>query len=114
MLIGAAVVGAAWLTLNAILGYLGLPPFAPYPVGAEGGLQVPLATVLLLGSIVAGIALSAISQLVINASARSAARRARKSLDAAVAEVAQARVLAPAEAEVGRYQAARKAIDQLL
>lgn len=114
VLIGAAVVGAAWLTLNAILGYLGLPPFAPYPVGAEGGLQVPLATVLLLGSIVAGIALSAISQLVINASARSAARRARKSLDAAVAEVAQARVLAPAEAEVGRYQAARKAIDQLL
>lgn len=114
VLIAAVALGALWLTLNAILNYFGLPPFAVYPVGPEGGLRVPTATVLVLGGVVAGIALSGISQLIIGASANGAARRARKALEASVAEVARERVLAPAEEIVAAHAAARKAVDALL
>jgi GTP-binding protein EngB required for normal cell division len=114
VLIGAVVLGALWLTLNAILGCLGLPPFATYPIGPEGGLQVPTATVLVLGGVVGGIALSGVSQLIINASANAAARRAKKALESSIGEVARARVLAPAEAVVATHAAARDAVDALL
>ncbi|MBK7820926.1 MAG: 50S ribosome-binding GTPase [Tessaracoccus sp.] len=114
VLIAAVAVGALWLTLNAILNYFGLPPFATYPVGPEGGLRVPMATVLVLGGVVAGIALSGVSQLIIGASANGAARRARKALEASVAEVARERVLAPAEEVVAAHAAARRAVDALL
>lgn len=114
VLIGAVVLGVLWLTLNAILGYVGLPPFATYPIGPEGGLQVPTATVLVLGGVVVGIALSGISQLIITASANAAARRARKALESSIAEVARDRVLAPAEAVVATHAAARAAVDDLL
>ena len=107
------MVGVGWLTLNVVLGYLGLPAVGTVPIGREGGLQVPLPTVLLIGGLLAGIVVSAISQLIINATARGAARRARRSLEKAVAEVARDRVLAPAEAEVERYVTARKALDRL-
>ena len=113
LLIVAVVVGVGWLTLNVVLGYLGLPAVGTVPIGREGGLQVPLPTVLLIGGLLAGIVVSAISQLIINATARGAARRARRSLEKAVAEVARDRVLAPAEAEVERYVTARKALDRL-
>ena len=108
------VLGALWLTLNAILGYLGLPPFATYPIGPEGGLQVPTATVLVLGGVVGGIALSGVSQVISNASANAAARRAKKALESSIGEVARARVLAPAEAVVATHAAARDAVDALL
>lgn len=114
LLIVAVVVGVGWLTLNMLLAYLGLPPFGVVPIGPEGGLRVPLPTILLLGGLLAGVVLSACSQLVINAAARGAARRARRALEKSVAAVAAAEVLAPAEAEVGRFLAARKRLDSIV
>ena len=73
-----------------------------------------MATVLVLGGVVAGVALSGVSQLIIGASANGAARRARKALEASVAEVARERVLAPAEEVVAAHAAARRAVDALL
>jgi len=113
LLIAAVVVGVGWLTVNMVLGYFGLPALGTVPIGPEGGLRVPLPTILALGGLLAGIILSAVSQLIIAATARGAARRARRSLEAAVAEVARRRVVEPAEAEVARYALARKALDRI-
>ncbi|NHB85747.1 hypothetical protein G7085_17295 [Tessaracoccus sp. HDW20] len=114
LLIAAVVVGVGWLTVNMVLGYFGLPPLGTVPIGTEDGLRVPLPTVLTLGGLLAGVILSAVSQLIIAATARSAARRARRSLEAAVAEVARRRVVEPAEAEVARYASARRALDRIV
>ncbi|MFT3889397.1 MAG: 50S ribosome-binding GTPase [Arachnia sp.] len=113
VLIVAVAVGALWLTLNALLGYFGLPPLGTVPLGPEGGLRVPLPTVLVLGGVVAGIVLSAVSGLIVRASANAAARRARKALEASIAEVARTRVLGPAEAVVAAHAEARAAVDAL-
>ncbi|WP_077684810.1 hypothetical protein [Tessaracoccus aquimaris] len=75
---------------------------------------MPLPTILAIGGLLAGIVLSVVSQLIIGATARAAARKARKSLEAAVREVAVDKVVAPAEAEVERYAKARKALDRLI
>lgn len=114
LLIVAVVVGVGWLTLNMGLAYLGLPPLGVVPIGAEGGLQVPLPTILLLGGLLAGVLLSACSQLVISVSARGAARRARRALEKSVAAVAETQVLAPAEAEVARFATARRLLDGIV
>ncbi|SHI71332.1 50S ribosome-binding GTPase [Tessaracoccus bendigoensis DSM 12906] len=114
LLIAAVVVGLGWLTVNGLLGYFGLPGLGMVPIGPEGGFRVPLPTILSLGGLLAGVLLSVCSQLIIGATALDAARRARKSLDAAVAEVARSRIVAPAEAEMARYVAARKALDRIL
>ena len=114
VLIAAVVVGLGWLTLNAVLGYLGLPPFANYPLGPEGGLQVPVPTVLLLGGVLGGILTSGLSQLAINAAAGSSARRAQKALRSSVEAVAQRSLVGPAMSQVQDYAAARAAIDRLL
>lgn len=114
LLIAAVVVGVGWLTLNMLLGYFGLPQLGIVPIGPDGGLQVPLPTVLSLGGLLAGVLLSAAAQLVIRLAAGGAARRARRALEASVAAVARFRVIEPAEAEVARYAAARKALDRLV
>ncbi len=114
LLIAAVVVGLGWLTLNMLLAYFGMPPLGVVPIGPEGGLQVPLPTILAIGGLLAGIVLSVVSQLIIGATARGAARKARKSLEAAVREIAVDKVVAPAEAEVERYAKARKALDRLI
>ncbi|MHA6511277.1 GTPase [Tessaracoccus sp. Z1128] len=113
LLIGAVVVGLGWLTVNVVLGYFGLGQLTTMPVGPADGPQVPLPTLLALGGVAAGILLSGGSQLAIGVSADRSARRARKALDASVAAVARALVLAPAEGEVQRYAAARAALDRL-
>ena len=114
VLIAAVVVGLGWLTLNAVLGYLGLPPFANYPLGPEGGLQVPVPTALLLGGVLGGILTSGLSQLAINAAAGSSARRAQKALRSSVEAVAERSLVGPAMSQVQDYAAARAAIDRLL
>ncbi|MDO5677814.1 MAG: 50S ribosome-binding GTPase [Propionibacteriaceae bacterium] len=114
VLIVAVVAGALWLTLNVLLSYFGLPKVDIYPVGPEGGLQVPVPTIMIIGGVLLGIVLSAVSGLMIRASANSAARRAQKALNKAVAEVSLDHVLAPAEAELKRYSQARELLDRLV
>jgi len=113
LLIAVVVVGLGWLTLNAVLGYFGLGVLPMFPLGPEDGLRVPVPTLLVAGGVVAGLLVSGLSRLVISAAAGAAARRARKRLESAVAEVAEERVLAPARAEVARHDAARAALDRL-
>lgn len=113
-LIAAVVAGVAWLTLNVVLGYFGLPRVEVYPMGPEGGLQVPVPTLMVIGGVLLGIVVSALSGLVIRATASSAARRAERALRASVAQVAAERVIAPAEAEVRRYAGARSRLDRII
>ena len=113
LLIAAVAVGALWLTLNVVLGYFGLPRVDVYPMGPEGGLQVPVPTILVVGGVVLGLVLSGVSGLAIAASANGAARRAQRALEASVAGVAEEQVLKPAEAEVERYADARRAVASL-
>lgn len=113
LLIAAVVVGALWLTLNVVLSYFGLPRVEVYPVGPEGGLQVPMPTVLVIGGIVAGIVLSGVSGIIIRIAANGAAKRAKRALTASVAQVTEEQILEPARAEVARYAQARRAVDAL-
>lgn len=113
VLIIAVVAGALWLTLNVLLSYFGLPKVDVYPMGPEGGLQIPVPTIMILGGVLVGIVLSALSGLLIRASANGAARRAKKALHKSVAEVGAQHVIAPAEAEVRRYVQARELLDKL-
>ncbi|MFD0867080.1 ABC transporter, partial [Tessaracoccus lubricantis] len=114
LLIAAVVAGALWLTLNVVLGYFGLPRVDVYPMGPDGGLQVPVPTLMVIGGLLLGIVLSALSGLAINAAANGAAKRARKALAVSVAEVGREHVVAPAEAEVQRYAQARAAVDRIV
>ncbi|WP_040281717.1 GTPase [Tessaracoccus massiliensis] len=113
-LIVAVVAGALWLALNVVLSYFGLPKVEIYPLGPEGGLQVPVPSIMVIGGVLLGIVLSAVSGVAIRIAANGAAKRARKALDKAVAEVGARHVVAPAEAEVQRYGKARELLDRLL
>lgn len=113
-LIVAVGLGALWLALNVVLSYFGLPKVDTYPLGPEGGLKIPVPTIMVLGGVVAGIVLSTLSGFAIRAAAKSAERRAKKALDAAVATVGREQVVAPAEAEVQRYAQARAALDRVM
>lgn len=114
VLIVTVVAGGLWLALNVVLSYFALPRIEVYPLGPEGGLQVPVPTIMVIGGVLAGIVVSAVSGLLIRASANGAARRAKKALHKSVAEVSLDHVLAPAEAEIKRYVQARETLDRLV
>lgn len=113
LLIAAVIVGLGWLTINFILTYLGLPELPRVAVGGEDSLQVPLPTLLLGGGLILGFVLSVVAGLFVNLGAKAAARRARRVLRREVAEIAAADVVAPLEAELDRYQRARKILRKL-
>lgn len=93
VLLGAAVAGALWLGVLAVLAYLRLPE----PRTPEWG-PFPVPTALLGGGLLAGLVLALLAGLVARLVARRRARRARTRLHAAVAAVARERVTGPAEA----------------
>src|SRR5699024_2070186 len=79
LLFAAALTGAVWLGVLAVLGYLQLPePQTP----ALGPLPWP--TALLLGGLVSGVLLAAVGRLLARVGARRAARRARVRLAARI------------------------------
>src|SRR5207237_850020 len=80
----------------AVLGYLRLDDVVPVP--EVRGIAVP--TWLLVGGVIAGLLASLIARLVNGAAASRRARRAEKSLHAAVSEVAQELVVGPVESEL--------------
>lgn len=94
VLFGVAVAGAVWLAALAALSYLRLPDPVPH-IGAA-----PVPTVLLLGGLLAGLLLALVCRPFVRIGARRRATRARRSLDAAVDEVARRAVLAPLAAEL--------------
>lgn len=101
----AAVAGLGWLALGYALRALALPPLEPPRVGA-----VPLPTVLLLGGLLAGLLLAALTRPVVRWAAHRARARAERRFTSAVAAIGREYVVAPAEAVLARYGQARQAL----
>ncbi|MFI1196088.1 GTPase [Micromonospora sp. NPDC020750] len=101
----AAVAGLGWLALGYALRALGLPALEYPRVG-----EAPLPTVLLLGGLLAGLLLAALTRPVVRWSARRARHRAEKRLTAAVDAVGREYVVTPVRAVLDRYGQARQAL----
>ncbi|MEU4472682.1 GTPase [Micromonospora sp. NPDC023888] len=101
----AAVVGLGWLVLGYALRALGLPALDNPTVG-----QVPLPTLLLLGGLLAGLLVAALTRPVVRWAARSARARAEQRLTAKVALVGDEYVLTPVRTVLGSYAQARDAL----
>ena len=95
-LVLAAAAGALWLVALAGLGYLQLEDAIPTP-DVEG---FPLPTVLLLGGLLAGLVLAALTRYANGIGARRRGRRAGKALRSRVEDVAETGILAPVREEL--------------
>jgi GTP-binding protein EngB required for normal cell division len=95
-LAAVAAVGALWLVALAGLGYLQLQDAVPHPK-LEG---FPLPTVLLLGSLLAGLLVAALTRWANGIGARRRGRRAARALRRSVEEVAETGILEPVRAEL--------------
>ena len=109
LLIVAALAGAVWLGVLAVMAYLQVPtPDLP----TYGGL--PLPTALLLGGVAAGVLLAIVSRVLVGMSARSRARAAEKRLRSAIGEVTERMILQPIETELDAYRRAREGLRRAL
>ncbi|NKX55380.1 YfjP family GTPase [Arthrobacter mobilis] len=103
--LAAALAGALWLLGLFVLGYLQLQvPPAPQVEG------FPVPTLLLAAGVLLGILVGIASGLVARLAARQRAAKARRRLQAAVAAVAEEKVVAPVEAEISHYNDFRQAL----
>jgi GTP-binding protein EngB required for normal cell division len=109
LLLLSAVLGAGWLAALAGISYLGLPP-----PGDPTWLSVPVPTWLLLGGLLLGFAVAAISRAVSRTSARRHARRADVRLRSSVAHVVDELVLGPIQVEIDAYLTCRRGLAQAL
>ncbi len=100
-----AVAGLAWLVLGYALNALGLPDPDEPMVG-----EVPLPTLLLLGGLLAGLLVAAVTRPVVRWAARRTRLRAERRLTAAVAGVGEEHVLTPVRAVLTSYAEARDAL----
>ena len=99
VLLLAALLGAAWLGALAGAAYLQLPmPATP----DYRGFAVP--SLMLVLGVLAGIALAAVSRVLISLSSKARARKAETRLRAAVADVAEELVIAPVVVELVAYR----------
>jgi hypothetical protein len=92
----AVLLGAVWLLVLGVLGYLRIDEVVPLPE-LYG---VPTPTWLLLGGMAAGIVLASLTRLVNRAGANRRARAAARSLRAGIERVADELVIAPVEWEL--------------
>ncbi|MEO5710844.1 MAG: GTPase [Nocardioidaceae bacterium] len=99
MLLLSALVGALWLGVLAGAAYLQLPP--PRTPDYQG---FPVPSLMLVLGVFAGIALAALSRVLISIAAKSHARKAETQLRAAVADVAEELVIAPVVLELVAYR----------
>jgi predicted GTPase len=106
VLAATMLVGALWLGLIAVLGYLQLPLFFETPEQYD----LPLPTLLLLVGAVGGIALAVVGRFVNGLVARGKARTAERRLRAAIGGVTDDLVVAPIDQELQAYAEVRKAL----
>jgi GTPase Era involved in 16S rRNA processing len=101
----AIVAGLAWLLAQAVTSFssVELPD-----LGDVAG--VPTAAVVVVGAVIGGIVLAALSRLAARIGGRRKADRADRELRAAIESVAAERVVAPIEAELASYRAYRSGI----
>jgi GTPase Era involved in 16S rRNA processing len=97
-----ALAGGLWLAALAVMGYLQLP--APETPGYRG---FPVPTLMLLGGTAVGVVLAVLCRVLTSLGARRKARSADRRLRAAISEVTEELVVAPIEAEIAAYRAAR-------
>ncbi len=109
LLILAALGGAVWLALLAVLGYLQV---AAPDLPSYGGL--PLPTILLLGGVAVGVLLAVVSRVLVGMSARSRARSAERRLRDAIGEVTERMILQPIDTELDAYRRAREGLQRAL
>jgi GTP-binding protein EngB required for normal cell division len=104
LLILTAVGGLAWWLAGPALVATGFGlPLSSW-VGVPAGVWVAL------GSVVTGLLLALLGRALVVAGAQNRARRAGKELRSAVADVVEAQVFAPVQAELDRYHRAREAV----
>lgn len=113
LLIVAVGVGALWLGANMVLAYFMLPALPGYPVTFSNGFEIPTPTLLVVGGLVSGVVLGALSRVFVGLGARGAARRARSVLSGRVREVAQSEVLLPLTQELERQARSRELLHTL-
>ncbi|MDO3683757.1 GTPase [Micromonospora sp. C28ISP2-4] len=101
----AALAGLVWLVLGYALRLLGLPELEHPKLGV-----VPWPTVLLLGGLLAGLLVAAVTRPVVGWAARRARRRAEERLLTSVGSVGEKYVLDPVWAVLARYGTAREAL----
>jgi len=108
-LILAALGGALWLGLLAVLGYLRVgEPTTP----DVGGLPVP--TVLLLGGAALGVLLALVCRFLVAATARRRAASVDRRLRETIHEVSTELVVHPIEAELAAYERVRDGLKRAL
>ncbi|MFC8504391.1 dynamin family protein [Pedococcus sp. NPDC057267] len=100
------VVGALWLAVLVVLGWLAVPAVDTPRVGS-----VPVPLLLLVGGLVLGLALSAAARWFAVIGARRRAERIRRRLLEAVAAVAESRIMAPVREVLARHKTTREALD---
>ncbi|AEV81097.1 ABC transporter [Actinoplanes sp. SE50] len=105
VLLAAATAGLLWLILGYVMSALKLPDIDGPHVGS-----VPLATVLLLGGLFAGLLLWLLLKPVVEAGGRRARRQAEQKLRAAVTDVGRQYVVAPVREVLNAYAQAREAL----
>jgi GTP-binding protein EngB required for normal cell division len=101
----AALAGAVWLLVRVALIALGLPTYDVAHVG-----NVPLATVVLAGGVLAGILLALLVKPLIAVGARRARRRAAARMRTEIGAVAEEYVVEPVRLVVNDYAEARSAL----
>jgi GTP-binding protein EngB required for normal cell division len=107
LLAAAAIVGAVWIGLAGVAGYLRIEDVVPLP--ELGG--APIATWLVLGGLVAGFLFSFLTRLVNSNGARRRQRAAERELRPGIEAVADELVIAPVERELEAHETLRRALD---
>jgi predicted lysophospholipase L1 biosynthesis ABC-type transport system permease subunit len=105
VLVVGVVAGLLWLGSAFVLAYLQLPPL---PEVSWWGFPAP--TVLVVGGVLAGVLVAALSRIGVEVGARRRAARARASLRSAISKVTDELVLTPVQVERERYEDARAAL----
>ena len=109
LLAACVLVGALWLGVLAVLGYLQVPtPDAPDWRG------LPLPTVLLLAGLAGGLALAVLGRVGNTLVGRSRGRSAERRLRAAISQVTEDLVVRPIDDELAAYAHVRAALDTAL
>jgi GTP-binding protein EngB required for normal cell division len=103
LLVLVAGVGALWLAVLAVLGYLQLGSLGD--LGTPNVGTIPLPTALLLGGAVGGLVLAVLARPFVAVGARRRARRAERRIRDRLEELADEALLGPAAALVERHQA---------
>lgn len=98
LLFAAALVGLGWLLMLLVADIAG---FNVATSKSYGGIPAP--TLLLIGGVVLGIALSVLSRFAARISGANKAKRADRLLRSAIGEVAQKQVVEPIEVELDAY-----------